>query len=89
MARCMRCTTSWMHCFQKDPLDRADAQPLWRPQHVHRLDAPTSGLLVVAKTGAALRTLSACFAARLVRKKYVAVVAGALPPAAAGLPAGA
>ena len=64
------------------PSRRADAQPLWRPQHVHRLDAPTSGLLVVAKTGAALRTLSACFAARLVRKKYVAVVAGALPPAA-------
>ena len=64
------------------PSRRADAQPLWRPQHVHRLDAPTSGLLVVAKTGAALRTLSACFAARLVRKKYVAIVAGALPPAA-------
>ncbi|KAL1528876.1 hypothetical protein AB1Y20_010199 [Prymnesium parvum] len=57
--------------------DAAD-QPLWRPQHVHRLDRPTSGLLVVAKTGQALRTLSAGFKDRLVHKRYRAVVAGHL-----------
>eukprot|EP00310_Coccolithus_braarudii_P013690 CAMPEP_0183339662 /NCGR_PEP_ID=MMETSP0164_2-20130417/6505_1 /TAXON_ID=221442 /ORGANISM="Coccolithus pelagicus ssp braarudi, Strain PLY182g" /LENGTH=303 /DNA_ID=CAMNT_0025509693 /DNA_START=139 /DNA_END=1047 /DNA_ORIENTATION=- len=52
--------------------------PLWRPQHVHRLDAPTSGLLVVAKSRSALRELSAAFAERRVRKTYRAVVAGAV-----------
>jgi len=54
------------------------SQPLWRPQHVHRLDAPTSGLLIVAKTGLALRALSAAFAAREVRKRYRAILAGDL-----------
>ena len=53
-------------------------EPLWRPQHVHRLDRPTSGLVLVAKTGRALRALSASFAARQVHKQYRAVVAGAL-----------
>ena len=52
--------------------------PLWRPQHVHRLDAPTSGLLVCAKTGLALRALSAAFAERAVHKRYRAVLAGAV-----------
>ena len=59
-----------------EPSRDASAQPLWRPQHVHRLDAPTSGLLVVAKTGQSLRTLSASFKHRLVHKRYRAVVAG-------------
>lgn len=53
-------------------------EPLWRPQHVHRLDAPTSGLLVCAKTGQALRTLSAAFASRSVHKRYRAILAGRL-----------
>ena len=57
------------------PSRNSTAEPLWRPQHVHRLDAPTSGLLVVAKTGQALRALSASFADRAVRKRYRAVVA--------------
>ena len=42
------------------------------------MDAPTSGLLVAAKTGAALRSLSTAFAERRVRKRYRAIVAGAL-----------
>jgi len=37
---------------------------LRRPQHVHRLDAPTGGLLVVAKTQEALTTLCVAFAER-------------------------
>jgi 23S rRNA-/tRNA-specific pseudouridylate synthase len=53
-------------------------QPLWRPQHVHRLDAPTCGLLVCAKTGHALRSLSASFAARHVHKRYRALLSGHL-----------
>lgn len=57
-------------------------EPLWRPQHVHRLDSPTSGLVLVAKTGRALRTLSASFAAREVHKQYRAIVAGDVAAAA-------
>mmetsp|Transcript_4727 Transcript_4727/g.10258 ORF Transcript_4727/g.10258 Transcript_4727/m.10258 type:complete len:261 (+) Transcript_4727:60-842(+) len=41
-----------------------NAEPLWRPQHVHRLDAPTSGLLVVAKSRPAISALHEAFAQR-------------------------
>ncbi|KAK9826166.1 hypothetical protein WJX81_002565 [Elliptochloris bilobata] len=51
---------------------------LWRPQHVHRLDAPTGGLVVVAKTRGALAALSGAFAQREVRKRYIAIVGGRL-----------
>ncbi len=46
---------------------------------VHRLDMATSGLLLMARTAAAQRALSAQFEQRLVRKRYVAVVHGLLP----------
>jgi 23S rRNA pseudouridine1911/1915/1917 synthase len=52
-----------------------------RPGIVHRLDKGTSGLIVVAKDDAAHRALSAQFAARDVRKEYVAVVHGVPAPA--------
>ena len=58
------------------PARRADG--LSHPQFVHRLDAPTSGCLVFAKTASALRILSANFAAREVHKRYRAIVAGAV-----------
>jgi len=45
-----------------------------RPGIVHRLDKETSGLIVVAKNDAAHRRLGAQFAAREVKKKYVALV---------------
>jgi 23S rRNA pseudouridine1911/1915/1917 synthase len=47
-----------------------------RPGIVHRLDKETSGLIVVAKNDRAHRKLSAQFAARQVKKKYVALVHG-------------
>jgi 23S rRNA pseudouridine1911/1915/1917 synthase len=47
-----------------------------RPGIVHRLDRDTSGLLVVAKTEAALENLSDQFRARTVYKSYVALVHG-------------
>jgi 23S rRNA pseudouridine1911/1915/1917 synthase len=47
-----------------------------RPGIVHRLDKDTSGVMVVAKTEAAQRALSAAFAARTVRKEYLALVHG-------------
>lgn len=71
------------------------ARPLWagllhhlrgtdlRPRLVHRLDAGTSGALLVAKTRAALRALSAEFDARRVEKEYFALVRG-VPPEPAG-----
>jgi len=49
-----------------------------RPGIVHRLDKETSGCLVVAKTDAAHRALSAQFEARAVEKIYLALVAGKL-----------
>jgi 23S rRNA pseudouridine1911/1915/1917 synthase len=47
-----------------------------RPGIVHRLDKETSGLIVVAKNDDAHRKLNAQFAAREVKKKYVALVHG-------------
>lgn len=47
-----------------------------RPGIVHRLDKETSGLIVVAKNDEAHRKLSAQFAHREVKKKYIALVHG-------------
>ena len=47
-----------------------------RPGIVHRLDRETSGLLVVAKTDAALEHLSEQFRARWIYKSYIALVHG-------------
>ncbi|MEN9418062.1 MAG: hypothetical protein RI988_1682 [Pseudomonadota bacterium] len=58
---------------------------------VHRLDMATSGLLLFARGESAQRALSGAFESRLVRKGYVAVVAGELKEDAGeiGLPIGA
>jgi 23S rRNA pseudouridine1911/1915/1917 synthase len=53
-----------------------------RPGIVHRLDKETSGCLVVAKNDVAHRELSRQFAARIVEKIYLALVAGKLRKAA-------
>lgn len=45
---------------------------------VHRLDRPTSGVMVLARTSAAARTLSAQFRERTAEKTYLAVVEGSL-----------
>lgn len=47
-----------------------------RPGLVHRLDRDTSGLMVVAKTDAALENLSDQFRDRTVYKSYIALVHG-------------
>ena len=46
------------------------------PAAVHRLDRNTTGVLAIALHGEALRSLTALFKARKVRKIYMAVVAG-------------
>jgi 23S rRNA pseudouridine1911/1915/1917 synthase len=49
-----------------------------RPGIVHRLDKDTSGLMVVARTPAAISVLSRAFKNREVHKEYVALIVGAL-----------
>jgi 23S rRNA pseudouridine1911/1915/1917 synthase len=48
----------------------------WRPGIVHRLDRDTSGLLVVAKTDAALRNLQEQIRTRAMKREYLALVDG-------------
>ena len=46
---------------------------------MHRLDQPTGGLVMVAKSRPALSALSAAFSQREVKKTYMAVVCGRCP----------
>jgi 23S rRNA pseudouridine955/2504/2580 synthase len=55
-----------------------------RPRLVHRLDKDTSGVLLLARTAAAARKLTAAFKGKSTRKVYWALVAGA-PPEPRGL----
>jgi 23S rRNA pseudouridine1911/1915/1917 synthase len=70
--------------FNRDVFDSSaeaangDEHSLIRPGMVHRLDRATSGLMVVAKTARALQNLSRHFQRRLVEKRYLAVVVGAV-----------
>lgn len=57
--------------------DHRDAMgDVWRPGVVHRLDAETSGVIVIARTPAALAFLQAAWAERRVEKRYLALAAG-------------
>ena len=71
-SRSMR--TAIMHALQPPPPGTLGA--LYRPHLVHRLDKPTSGLMLCAKTKPALIALSAAFAERTIHKHYVAIVCG-------------
>ena len=53
-----------------------------RPGIVHRLDRDTSGVLLVARTTAALESLARQFRERTIEKRYLAIVRGTLEPAA-------
>ncbi|MFD0932427.1 RluA family pseudouridine synthase [Psychroflexus salinarum] len=48
------------------------------PQPVHRLDNPTSGILLISKTLSAKSLLSVLFENREIQKKYSAIVEGSL-----------
>jgi 23S rRNA pseudouridine1911/1915/1917 synthase len=52
-----------------------------RPGIVHRLDKDTSGLLLVARDDAALAFLQEALLARMVERRYVTLVRGAMPAA--------
>lgn len=58
-------------------LQAEDALP--RPVAVHRIDVPTSGLVLLAKTKKALIQLGRAFQDNKVSKEYMAVVHGHLP----------
>jgi 23S rRNA pseudouridine1911/1915/1917 synthase len=48
----------------------------WRPGIVHRLDAGTSGLMIVARTDGAFAAMQAMFRRHAVERTYLALVAG-------------
>lgn len=52
-----------------------------RPGIVHRLDKETSGVLLIAKHDAALRSLQAQFKSRAIKKSYVMLCVGEVQPA--------
>ena len=57
-------------------LDALTFEAAERPRLVHRLDRDTSGVLLLARTAAAARSLTAAFRARDTEKLYWAIVAG-------------
>ncbi|HEX3582966.1 MAG TPA: RNA pseudouridine synthase [Thermoanaerobaculia bacterium] len=70
------------------PLDRAtrSAEELLRVKYreiylVHRIDTPTSGVVLFARTRKAAADLSALFATGAIQKTYLAIVAGVVEPA--------
>lgn len=67
-----------------EAMTRSDAEASARPGIVHRLDRDTSGLIIVARTPAALHRLRRQFKSRTVEKTYLALVFGR-PEKPAGL----
>ncbi len=66
---------------KQDCLSRR-AQAQWADALVvHRLDQATSGLVLMARSAEVQRRLGRAFELRQVRKRYLAVVAGAMPQA--------
>ena len=63
--------------FNLKPSSSDDAMA-W-PKPVHRLDFPTSGLLLIAKTSMAVIGLGKQFENKVVKKRYRAIVSGKLP----------
>lgn len=72
----------WMTLANALPANLAPSQEpdaLVLPQPVHRLDYPTSGLVLVGKTASCLTHLGELFARRMIQKTYLAVAIGELP----------
>ncbi|UUX48687.1 RluA family pseudouridine synthase [Nisaea acidiphila] len=64
-------------------LDALRFDKLERPKLVHRLDKDTSGVLLIARSAAAARWLTAAFRAKTARKIYWALVVGEVKPRSA------
>jgi len=65
--------------FAVTPSKAGTCSTLSFPQPVHRLDKPTSGVLILAKTKPAMVNLSRQFCDRTIKKTYTAIVNG-IPP---------
>ena len=63
--------------FNLQPSQEKDA--LLCPRPVHRLDNPTSGLLLIAKTKQAQIHLSRQFENKTIQKRYRAIIVGTIP----------
>ncbi|MDT0606844.1 RluA family pseudouridine synthase [Croceitalea rosinachiae] len=50
------------------------------PQPAHRLDYATTGVLLVGKTGSAIRALNQLFEDKAIQKTYYAITIGTMPP---------
>ncbi|QTD37368.1 RluA family pseudouridine synthase [Polaribacter batillariae] len=57
-------------------LQKSKQQDAVKPQPIHRLDYPTSGLLVIGKTSSAIIKLSALFKNKEISKTYFAITIG-------------
>ena len=73
-----RATGTLVHALLAHCRDLPGIGGVERPGIVHRLDRETSGVMVVAKSEAAHASLSAQFKNRVVRKRYLALVRGAV-----------
>jgi 23S rRNA pseudouridine1911/1915/1917 synthase len=59
-------------------LQKSSESDAVKPQPIHRLDYPTSGVLLVGKTGTAITTLSQLFETKEIQKTYHAICIGGM-----------
>ncbi|WP_439127980.1 RluA family pseudouridine synthase [Polaribacter sp.] len=57
-------------------LQKSNQQDAVKPQPIHRLDYPTSGLLLIGKTSSAIQKLSELFKQKEIQKTYYAITIG-------------
>lgn len=71
---------TWLHNRIQDKtlIEANEHQPNARAGIVHRLDRATSGVMIAAKSAAALASLQKQFSQRKAKKTYIAVVSGHL-----------
>ena len=61
-------------------LQRSSLADACRPRPVHRLDYPTTGLLLIGKTTAAITNLNELFENKTIQKGYLAISIGEMEP---------
>ena len=61
-------------------LKRSDLPDACRPRPVHRLDYPTTGLLLIGKTKTAITSLNQLFEHKNIQKTYLAITIGKMKP---------
>lgn len=66
-------TNALIQNLKPNPLDDAT-----QPQPVHRLDFPTTGILLIGKTKRSIRALNKLFEDRAIKKTYYAVTIGSM-----------